>query len=205
MLLRSVAYLAIASSCVFTSVASAQDSGAPPLAPAEATAREQPSEPTTTAVQSSCCKLPALTVVELEILDQASSRTSQIGEKVRIRTAAPLLVDGRIIVPAGTEGSAEVVQASKARMMGKGGELVLGLPSLELKGQRIPLKRLRYGPSTGKGNDTLTTVAVASIGLPGLLISGGNIEISKGARANAVVTADTLLAPEPHILSQGEN
>lgn len=127
-------------------------------------------------------------------MEPASSRTSLTGQKVRIRTAEPILLDGKVLVPQGTEGFAEVIQASKARMMGKGGELVLGLPFLELKGQRIPLKRMRYGPSTGKGNDMLTTVAVASIGLPGMLISGGNVDISAGARANAVVTTDTFVA-----------
>jgi len=143
-----------------------------------------------------CCKLLALTPVELEIMEPASSRTSQIGQKVRIRTAAPLTVDGQTILPAGTEGFAEVIQASKARMMGKGGELVLGLPYLEFNGQRIPLKRMRYGPSTGKGNDTVTAVAVATVGLAGLLISGGNIDVMKGARANAVVTTDTFVPKE---------
>lgn len=159
-------------------------------APDANVAMEVKAEPT-------CCTVAALTIVELEILDEASSRTSLIGQKVRIRTAAPLSVDGKIVVPEGTEGLAEVIQASKARMMGKGGELVLGLPFLELNGQRIPLKRMRFGPSTGKGNDMLTTVAVASIGLPGLLISGGNVDIAKGARANAVVTNDTFIWSQP--------
>jgi hypothetical protein len=140
-----------------------------------------------------CCKLPALTVVELEILDDASSRTSTVGQKLRIRVAEPVKVEDRELIPAGTQGFAEVVQVSRARMMGKAGELVIGMPYLELRGQQISLKRLRYGPSTGKGNDTLTTVAVAAIGVAGLLISGGNIDVASGTRVNAIVSSDTLI------------
>jgi hypothetical protein len=144
-------------------------------------------------------------VVELEILEDLASNTSQIGQKVRIRAASPLMIDGRILVPEGAEGFAEVIQASKARMMGKAGELVLGMPYLEVGGQRVSLKRLRYGPSTGKGNDMTATVATAAIGLPGMLISGGNVRIARGARANAVVSADTLVMPEPQTqFNQGE-
>ena len=130
-------------------------------------------------------------------MEDLASNTSQVGQRVRIQTAAPLTVDGQVAIPKGAEGFAEVIQASKARMMGKAGELVLEMPYLEVAGQRVPLKRLRYGPNTGKGNDMAATVTTAAIGLPGMLISGGNVRIARGARANAVVTSDILVAIEP--------
>lgn len=136
-------------------------------------------------------------------MEDLASNTSEMGQKVRIRSASPLTIDGHIVVPEGSEGFAEVIQASKARMMGKAGELVLGMPYLEVGGQRVPLKRLRYGPSTGKGNDMTAAVATAAVGLPGMLISGGNVRIARGARAHAVVTADTIVAvaPQPSVQS----
>ena len=128
--------------------------------------------------------------VELEFVDAASSRTAKSGDIVKIRLAEPLTIDGRIVVPAGTTGAAEVIQASKARMMGKAGELTMAARYLELQGVKIPLKRFQFGRS----NTTETMIATALIGLPGMLISGGNIDVAPGARANAVVARETFIA-----------
>lgn len=138
--------------------------------------------------------IPALTVVELEIVDPASSRTSKIGENVRIRVAEPVLIAGQVVIPRGTEGHAEVIQASKARMMGKAGELVLGVPYLTLGGQRINLKRLRYGRSSGHDATQEAMIVTAAIGVVGMVISGGNVDIQSGAQANAVFATDTVVA-----------
>ena len=151
-----------------------------------------------------CCIVPSLTVIELEIVDPASSRTSQIGDSIRIRTAEPVTVDGKIMIPAGTEGHAEVIQASKARMMGKAGELTLGMARLELHGQRIPLKRLRYGRSSGHSATTETMVATALVGIPGMLITGGNVDVQSGARANALVAAETHITIPTTDFDKGE-
>lgn len=174
--------LALALACVLSEPGQAQDVTPPPVAPS---APESP---------IACCAIPALTFVELEFVDAASSRTSSSGELVKIRVAEPLMVDGRVLVPVGTTGVAEVIQASKARMMGKAGELTLAARYIELNGTRIPLKRFQFGRSSGRSNVTETMVATALIGLPGLLISGGNIDVAAGARANAVIARETLVA-----------
>jgi hypothetical protein len=134
-----------------------------------------------------------MTVVELEFVDPASSRTSASGDVVKIRLAEPLTIAGRVLAPAGTTGAAEVIQASKARMMGKAGELTLAARYIELRGVKIPLKRFQFGRSSGRSNVTETMIATVLIGLPGLLISGGNIDVASGARANAVVARDTFV------------
>jgi len=153
-----------------------------------------PPELTAPAPVAQCCAIPSLTTVELEFVDAASSRTAKSGDIIKIRLAEPLTVDGRIIVPAGTTGAAEVIQASKARMMGKAGELTMAARYLEMEGVRIPLKRFQFGRSSGRSNTTETMIATALIGLPGMLISGGNIDVAPGARANAVVARETFIA-----------
>lgn len=134
-----------------------------------------------------------MTPVEIVFGAAASSRTSKPGDIIPIRLIAPLMVGGVEIAPLGTTGTAEVIQASKGRMMGKAGELTLAARYLEINGRRIPLKRLRYGPSSGRGADTAAFLTTAMIGLPGMLIAGGNIDIQDGARANAMVAADTFI------------
>ena len=154
-----------------------------------------PASPIDAQPAPACCLVPALTTVELEILDPASSRTSKIGEKIRIRAAEPVLVNGQVAIPKGAEGHAEVIQAAKARMMGKAGELTLGMPYLMVGGQRVGLKRLRYGRSSGHDATLETTIATAAIGVVGMVITGGSVDIASGTRANAVVTADTPIDP----------
>jgi len=147
------------------------------------------------ATKPNCCTVSALTPVELEIVDAASSRTSKIGEKLRIRLAEPVVVDGVVIIPAGVEGYVEIIQASKARMMGKAGELTLGMPYVIVGGQRLNLKRLRYGRTSGHSATQEVIFATAAVGLVGLVISGGNVDVQSGAQANAVVVADPFIAP----------
>jgi hypothetical protein len=151
-----------------------------------------------------CCKVPALTAVELEFIDPASSRTSKAGEMISLQLAEPLVVDGRTIAPRGTKAFAEVIQASKAGLMGKAGELTFAARYLEIGETRLPLKRFGYGRS--QGSDPSGTVGalnvaaaavmpIASVAL--IFVSGGNVDIKAGARAHAVVTAATFVPSKP--------
>ena len=144
-----------------------------------------------------CCKIAALTPIELEIVTAASSKTTAIGDKIELRVLQPVSVDGRVVIPAGTQGFAEVIQASKARIGGKAGELSMGLPYLMLNGQRIGLKRFAYGPSSGADRAGQVIVATALVGIAGMFISGGNIDVHSGARANAVIITDTFVPVQP--------
>jgi hypothetical protein len=69
--------------------------------------------------------------------------------------------------------------------------------------QRISLKRLRYGPSSGRDRtgEAMIISAVAG-GIFGLMDGGGNIDVQAGARANAVVTSDTFIPVQPQISSK---
>ena len=156
----------------------------------------------TPAVLAPCCKLAALMPVELEIVTPASSKTSHQGEQIQIRLVEPVSVDGHIVLPAGTTGTAEVIQVSHRAIGGKPGELTLGLPSLILGEQRIGLKRLRYGPSSGADRTQQATIAMALVGIAGGLITGGSVDIKSGTRMNAVVTADTFVPINPEPVSK---
>jgi hypothetical protein len=136
-----------------------------------------------------------LTTIDLEFAETASSKTSKSGDIVRLRTVADVRGPaGEVLIPTGSAVTAEVIQASPGRMMGKAGELTLAARFVEVGDQRIPLKRFGFGRSTGKDNRGATFIATAVIGLPGLLISGGNVDVAVGAPANAVVVTETELA-----------
>jgi hypothetical protein len=143
-----------------------------------------------------------MTSVEIEIAEGVNSRTSRIGDRFPIRLAEPLILNGRVIAPAGTAGVGEVVHAAKARAMGKAGELILAARYLELGGQRIPLRSFRYGKSQGLDNSGAVGVGnvVAAAVLPvasvlAFVVAGGEVDIPAGTRANAKVSTDTQISP----------
>lgn len=151
---------------------------------------------------AACCVVPARTVVEIEIVDHVNSRTNQSREMFAIRLAAPLVVDGRVVAPAGTPGLGEIVHAARARAGGKAGELILAARYLEVEGVRLPLRSFRYGPSQGLDNSGAVNAGgmVAAALLPaaavlGFLISGGEVDIPAGTRAHAMIASEAVLAP----------
>jgi len=189
LLSAAIALFAVA----FNAAASAQVPPAAKTPAATPLITEQPPAQSAVPAAPSCCKLAALTPVELEIVTPASSKTSRQGEQIAIRVAEPVLLDGRVVLPAGTTGYAEVIQVSHRAIGGRAGELTLGLPYLMLDGQRIGLKRLRFGPGSGADRTQQATIAMAVVGIAGGLITGGSVDVKAGTRVNAVVASDTTI------------
>jgi hypothetical protein len=198
-ILTSASALTVACALSATALAQAVTAGVAVPQPQPAAPSQAP-EPENAAP---CCKVPILTPVELEFVDPASSRTSKSGDLIAMRLAEPLIVDGRQIAPAGTKAIAEVIQASKAGMMGKAGELTFAARYVEIGETRLPLKRFGYGRSQGSDpSGTLNTLNVAAaVAMPIasvalMFVSGGNVDIKPGARAHAVVATETLVPVE---------
>ena len=156
-----------------------------------------------------CCTVPARTLVEIEILDRINSKTNRTRDRFAIRLAEPLIVEGRLIAPAGTRGVGEVVHAAKAGSSGKAGELILAARYLELDGSQIKLRSFRYGQSAGRDKTGSVAVGnmVAAAVLPvasvlGFLVSGGNVDIPAGTRASAQTAEALVLAPRDAVTNQ---
>ena len=97
----------------------------------------------TTHRSSSCCRVAAGTTVEVELADQVSTKVQKTGDTFPLRLAAPLVVDGRLILRAGATGGGEVVEASKPGMGGKPAKLVLAARYLTDGKTRVPLQGLQ--------------------------------------------------------------
>lgn len=141
-------------------------------------------------------------MLEIEIVDRVSSKANRPGDRFAIRLAEPLIVDGQVLIPAGTAGIGEVVHSAKSGAGGKGGELILAARYLELGSIRIPLRSFRYGRSQGSDSSkTINTMNVAAaafvpaLAIAGLFITGGNVDIPAGTRANAQTAQEMALAP----------
>jgi len=156
-----------------------------------------PTSPTAVAVQPSGpapLRIPATTIVDIEIMEPLSSKTSIRDATFPIRVFAPVVVDGRELIPAGTPGMGQVIHAAKSGGGGKAGELLLTARYLDINGVRVPLRRFRMGASGAQKADEAFAVGVV-VPFGQLLVKGKEIEFQAGTRANAVVAADTDLTP----------
>lgn len=152
------------------------------------------------AAAPACCVVPAGTEVAIELVSAVGTKTMKSGFAFDIRLAAPVIVDGQVIIPAGTMGVGRVVQASGPGIGGKGAKLVVSADYLTVAGGAVPLQGLQL---TGTGKDHsmaanilgLGGIAFAPIGLAGIAVTGDNVEIPAGTIASARIARTLALAP----------
>jgi hypothetical protein len=147
-----------------------------------------------------CCVLSEGTALAVQVVDAVGSGKAKAGDRIAIRLAAPVIVDGQVVLPAGTPGVGHVVQASGAGLGGKGAKLVVSADSLTVGGGIVPLGGLQL---TGTGKDHSMAADLASLGgwisMPlgfvGFAVTGGEIEIPAGTNAAAKVARTVDLRP----------
>ena len=169
---------------------------------AQSVAPDPGEAPAAPALEAACCTVPARTPVEIELLDTINSKANHSGESFAFRLAAPLTIDGRVLVPAGTTGVGEVVHAERARFGGRAGELILAARYLDFNGTRIALRTLRVGAQHGRDSSaTINNVNLAlaatvpALSLVAFMIAGGEVNVPAGTRASAQIAAEIQLAP----------
>jgi hypothetical protein len=145
-------------------------------------------------------RIPALTAVSIRIDAEVGSKISKSGDTFPISLAAPILIDGKELVPAGTLGMGEVVHAKKGGFGGSAGELVLAARYLQWGDHRIALRSLTLR-QTGKDNVGVTSAVAIAAGFPALFISGGNATIPSGAVASAKIKEDFVFENAPAVSS----
>lgn len=136
-------------------------------------------------------RIPADTVVDFEIVDALTSKTSRIDQTFAIRLSEPVTLNGKVVLPTGMPGQGQIVHAAKARALGKAGELILAARFLECGATHVALRGFHMG-SSGKNKATEMTVAIAAIGpvaLPLMFVAGGETVVPAGTRAHARLSA----------------
>jgi hypothetical protein len=140
-------------------------------------------------------RIPTGTVVQVELAEPLSSRTSQIGQLFALRLRQPIVIDGREIVPAGALGGGEVIDADSSGFGGRQGKLILSGRYLEIGGQRV---RIRSMQLTAVGEDRATTSLVVAMipyaGIAGIFINGGEIDLPAGAYGAARLAVDAFVS-----------
>lgn len=163
-------------------------------------AADDPGAPAALPVPAGHVRIAAGTVVTVAVAETISSKTGAIDQMFAIRLAEPIVIDGKVAVPAGVTGKGQVIHAAKARAMGKAGELTLAARSIDCGTTPLALRGFRLG---GKGDDK-TGIIVAGQAVAGLLatpmmfISGGEKVIPTGTLGTAKLAApiDIRISPD---------
>ncbi len=151
-------------------------------------------------VHSGCCRVPAGTMVKVELVDRVGSAVQKRGATFPIRLAAPLIVDGRIVLRAGSRGVGEVIDSTPPGLGGKPAKMVLAASYLNSRHGRVQLDAMQLA-RPGQDNSTtshmlgITGIAFAPLGLAGIVLQGGQVVFEPGTVAIAKVASDIVLPP----------
>lgn len=147
--------------------------------------------PPVAALPATTVRLAAGTEVEIELVEGLSSATGLLSQRFPIRLAAPILVDGRVIVAAGALGEGEIIDVTKAGINGKQGKLIIAARFLNLNGTQVRIRGMTV-IAAGKSRVDLATgmMMVPYVGLATVFVRGGNIEMPAGTRAIAKLATD---------------
>ncbi len=140
-------------------------------------------------------KVPALTIVELTVVDEVSSKTAITGQPVKLALASPLYLTEHFGLPAGTPVEGAVIHAARPGMGGKAGELLIGARRIALAPSvEIPLRSFKLTPARGKDNSAaafgLSVAGGAVGGVAAMFITGGSATAPAGVGARAKTAAD---------------
>ncbi|MDQ3074620.1 MAG: hypothetical protein M3Q88_03270 [Pseudomonadota bacterium] len=135
------------------------------------------------------------TRVQLRLLEELTTGGKQlrVGQIFRMETAAPLLVNGVTVVPAGTPAVGEITEARNKGMWGKSGRLAARMVSMTVNGRQIRLS----GTFDDKGSSGgVGAVAVSAlVFLPaGFFMTGKSAKMPIGTSLTGFVDEDVPLS-----------
>ena len=149
--------------------------------------------------------VPAGTVVFVEINETVGSKVFKRGDKFNLRLAAPILLEGRVVVPAGVTGVGQVIDAAPSGALGKPAKLLVAARYLDLNGAQIPLRSLQLGRA---GVDNTNAIMAASfvpyVGLLAMFMHGGEIDIPTGTLGQAKLAVDLDVPPAIPVSTSSE-
>jgi hypothetical protein len=137
-------------------------------------------------------RIPADTVVILELVDTVSSKVQARGDMFALRLAEPILSGDKVLVPVGTPAVGEVIHAQKASGSGRAGELILAARYLDTPAGRIRLRSSFSGAGKDRTKAAITTAAL--VGVFGLMVHGSDLVLPAGNLVSSKIAGDVDLA-----------
>lgn len=149
------------------------------------------SPPSPPATQLETVVLHDGTPVKLKLLQRLYSKTIVAGDPVNFVVAEDVVVDGFVVIPAGSAGIGRVRNAKPARTLGRGAQLGLEMQYAKAGTTRVPLRGTAV--KSGEGKQAETVAIVVLVGISGLIKHGSEIEVPEGTLFDAYVDQDVTL------------
>lgn len=147
-----------------------------------------------------CCRVAAGTPVKVELVSEVSSKAQKAGDTFALRLAAPLVVDGMVVLRTGEPGAGQVIDSHGPGIGGKPAKMVLAASFLKTGRGRLPLDAMqlaRPGHDNSRASQAvgLAGIAFAPLGIVGIVVPGGDVVFPAGTVATAKVATAVTLPP----------
>lgn len=138
--------------------------------------------------------LRAGTPIQLRMLEEVTTKkkAARVGQRFMMEVAAPVEINGVVVIPAGTPAWGEITEVRNKGMWGKSGKLTARLLYVRVDGRQIRLT----GTFDDKGVTGTAGVvgAVALIPVAGFFMTGTSATFPKGAEVGGFIDEDVQLA-----------
>ncbi|MGE3103647.1 MAG: hypothetical protein AB7F83_08965 [Lysobacterales bacterium] len=139
--------------------------------------------------------IPAGTTLRFVVLDAVGSATAKIGDTFRLESRTRVLLNGVEVLPSGVAAHGEVIHADRRGMLGKPGELLLKLRTMQWQGRQVRLRNSAASLADDKTNKAMTVSLL--FGVAGFFVGGDNVEIPVGSLILGDLAEPIPLAPPP--------
>ncbi|WP_405053274.1 hypothetical protein [Sphingomonas sp.] len=147
------------------------------------------------------------TPVPLKLAEELTTKGKKlkVGQRFRLETAAPVLVNNVIVIPVGSPAVGEVIDVRNKGMWGKSGKLNARVLYVTVNGRQIRLSGAFDDKGTAGGVGAVATSAI--VFLPaGFFMTGTSARVAVGTPVQGFVDEDVPLAladagPAPLVVS----
>lgn len=134
------------------------------------------------------------TIVEVMTTEPISSKTAEVGTTIYLEVADDVEVNGKIVIPAGSIVKGEITMASKAKMMGKAGQIDFTIDYVKaIDGTNVRVRSART--FSGKNKQGGVIAAAVLVSPVALFIKGKDVTIEKGKKFKVYVDKDYTIDP----------
>ena len=145
--------------------------------------------------------IPKRTAMEVQLMDRMDCKKVQKYQAVDFKTVENLIINGVVVIPAGTIGKGYVYEVQKPGGFGRKG--VLRIAAYEIKtvnGIKVPLMKGLEGKGKTDGGAVAVAAAVSLLG--GIFMKGSGVVYEPGTNFTVEVKNDTDLQCTPENLAK---
>lgn len=143
--------------------------------------------------------LPEDTPVRLKLMQNLSSGTNKVNDKVDFEVIEAVKLGDTVVIAQGAPAIATITKATSKKSFGRAGKLDVNIDYVRLvDNEKVNLRAIKAGSGGSRtGVMTGAVVATAIVFFPAaplfFFVKGKNIEIPKGTEITAYVAADTIV------------